>query len=178
MRNAVKTVGRLAKGKSITAYKEVRSKFKDLQLNAVDVDVKKPRSAPSSPKFRDSRGSIQSLGVSPTFLARKLKSTPEKSHGLRRCETSVSQHYNAESSSPGYSAYPPPARDSSSSDESSNDDDELNMAPLNLNLMEDMKDILSRTSASSYSSPPSVDRSVNSNFFFCFFSSCLFFCFI
>lgn len=56
MRNAVKTVGRLAKETSKTAYKEVRSKWKDMQTVRELEEAghgqlnHKPRSAPSSPK--------------------------------------------------------------------------------------------------------------------------------
>ena len=180
MRNAVKSVGKMAKRKSQSALKEVRLKFKELQVNEDGEDPApsdlhrhfsngKPRSAPSSPNFIKSRlggggggggGAGLAGGGSPEL------SGSEQSHSLRRCETSVNQqHYKASSSSPGYSAFreqsATAAATSSSSAESSNDEDELNMAPLNLNLMEDMKDILSMAS-SSYSNPPTVpDRSVN-----------------
>ena len=179
MRNAVKTVGRLAKEKSRTAYKEVRSKLKDMQTNKEIEEAaypyptsngngksrEKPRSAPSSPKI--SGGNMSSMNlrragvVSPTTLKRQLSSTPVDRSGnyLRRCETSVSQHYHVGGTSPGQ----PMSKagiNLSSSDSSSSDEDDLNMAPLNLNLMDDMKDILARTTEMG-SSPPAVDRSVN-----------------
>lgn len=180
MRNAVKSVGKMAKRKSQSALKEVRLKFKELQVNedgeeSAHTDPHrlftngKPRSAPSSPNFVKTRtgGRITIAGDFGGGAGGGSElSGSELSHSLRRCETSVNQqHFNADSSSPGYSAFREQSATatatSSSSAESSNDEDELNMAPLNLNLMDDMKDILSRAS-SSYSNPPSVpDRSVN-----------------
>ena len=169
MRNAVKTVGRLAKEKSRTAYREVRSKFKDMQIHRelegaayTSGNSKlrdKPRSAPSSPKLSsDMSASQRRTAVSPPVLTQQLNSNfLDRNHSLRRCETSVSQHYHA-GSSPGF-----PSATSSSDD--SGTEDELNMTPLNLNLMDDMKDILAKTA--SRSTPPAVDRSVNTNFFFC-----------
>ena len=102
--------------------------------------------------------------VSPSTLKRQLSSTLVDRSGnyLRRCETSVSQHYNVGETSPGQ-PMSKAGTNLSSTDTSSSDDDDLNMAPLNLNLMDDMKDILARTTdmGSSCSSPPVVDRSVN-----------------
>ena len=175
MRNAVKTVGRLAKEKSRTAYREVRSKFKDMQIHRelegaayTSGNSKlrdKPRSAPSSPKLSsDMSASQRRTAVSPPVLTQQLNSNfLDRNHSLRRCETSVSQHYHA-GSSPGF-----PSATSSSDD--SGTEDELNMTPLNLNLMDDMKDILAKTA--SRSTPPAVDRSVNTNFFFLSCHFCL-----
>lgn len=173
MRNAVKNVGRL-KEKSRTAYREVRSKFKDMQIHRELEGASyshpsgngklhdKPRSTPSSPKFSgsDVSGSHRrTAGVSVSTLTHQLNANfLDRNHSLRRCETSVSQHYHIEGSSPGYPTET--NRTSSSSGGSSDSDDELNMTPLNLNLMDDMKDILARTAAS-VTSPPAVDRSVS-----------------
>lgn len=169
MRNAVKTVGRLAKEKSRTAYREVRSKFKDMQINrelegaaysAANTKLRdKPRSAPSSPKFSSSDMSANQRRtvVSPSTLTHQINSNfIDRNHSLRRCETSVSQHYHVSGSSPGY---PTGTNGASSSSDESGTEDELNMIPLNLNLMDDMKDILAKT-ASSASTPPAIDRSV------------------
>jgi hypothetical protein len=169
MRNAVKTVGRLAKEKSRTAYREVRSKFKDMQINrelegaaysAANTKLRdKPRSAPSSPKFSSSDVSANQRRtvVSPSTLTHQINSNfIDRNHSLRRCETSVSQHYHVSGSSPGY---PTGTNGASSSSDESGTEDELNMIPLNLNLMDDMKDILAKT-ASSASTPPAIDRSV------------------
>jgi len=187
----VKTVGRLAKEKSRVAYKEVRSKFKDMQTSKEIEETtnypypltttnngngklrEKPRSAPSSPKMSGAGISMNQrrVGVlSPATLKRQLSSTLVDRSGnyLRRCETSVSQHYHVGETSPGQ----PIAgiNLSSSSSSSSSDEDDLNMAPLNLNLMDDMKDILARaTDMGSSPTPPAIDRSVNTNHFFtCF----------
>lgn len=180
MRNAV----RLAKEKSRTAYREVRSKFKDMQIhkelegaayshstgNAKLRD--KPRSAPSSPKLSSSEmsASHRRTAVSPSTLTHQLNSNfLDRNHSLRRCETSVSQHYHVSGNSPGF---PAESNGDSSSTDGSDTEDELNMTPLNLNLMDDMKDILAKTSAS-VSTPPAVDRSVNifpfSSLEFCLF---------
>lgn len=92
------------------------------------------------------------------------------SHSLRRCETSVTHAYHMGTvSGPGYQPQESSGLDglancssrssSSGGDEGSGGEDELHMLPLDLgNLMDDMKDVLSRTSVSS--SPPAVDRSV------------------
>lgn len=179
MRNAVKTVGRLAKEKSRTAYKEVRSKFKDMQTSKESEETtypyptnngngmlrEKPRSAPSSPKIGGGGISINQrrVGVlSPATLKQQLSSTLVDRSGnyLRRCETSVSQHYHVGETSPGQ----PIAEINLSSSSSSSDEDDLNMAPLNLNLMDDMKDILARScDMGSSSTPPAIDRSVNTS---------------
>jgi len=205
MRNAVKSVGKMAKRKSRTAMKEVRMKFKELNVSDIGDDTSaaaaghfgngKPRSAPSSPNFlkmkaASLRGRGGTAGTAAAAAAAEVSGS-EQSHSLRRCETSVNpQQFIAGSSSPGYSAFRDDSNSSSSacaaattttasssSAESSNDDDEdeeeeeedddeLNMAPLNLNLMDDMKDILSRAT-SSYSNPPSVpDRSRKPNIFY------------
>lgn len=168
MRNAV----RLAKEKSRTAYREVRSKFKDMQIHKElegaayshstgNTKLRdKPRSAPSSPKLSSSEmsASHRRTAVSPSTLARQLNSNfLDRNHSLRRCETSVSQHYHVSGNSPGF---PAETNGESSSTDGSDTEDELNMTPLNLNLMDDMKDILARTAAS-VSTPPAVDRSVN-----------------
>lgn len=168
MRNAV----RLAKEKSRTAYREVRSKFKDMQVNkglegptyshpTGNSKLRdKPRSAPSSPKFSSSDMSAnhRRAVVSPSALTHQLNSNfLDRNHSLRRCETSVSQHYHVSGSSPGFLAE---TNGASSSSDGSDTEDELNMMPLNLNLMDDMKDILARTAAT-VSTPPAVDRSVN-----------------
>lgn len=144
MKNAVKTMSRLAKEKSKTAYREMRSKIKDMQQPKEMDD--KPRSAPSSPKFGSSKS-----GVPSSALTRQLSSSVID-RSLRRCETSVSQHYVTEGQS--FSIYP---QETSSESES---DDELNMAPLNLNLMDDLKDILARSTTSVAAAPPVVDRTV------------------
>lgn len=170
MRNAVKTVGRLAKEKSRTAYREVRSKFKDMQIHRElegaafstgNTKLRdKPRSAPSSPKFgvSDVSTNQRRAAVSPATLSHQLNSNfLDRNHSLRRCETSVSQHYHVSGSSPGFPTGTNGA--SSSSSEESGTEDELQMTPLNLNLMDDMKDILART-ASTESTPPAIDRSV------------------
>ncbi|KAI9556760.1 hypothetical protein GHT06_016551 [Daphnia sinensis] len=169
MRNAVKTVGRLAKEKSRTAYREVRSKFKDMQIHRELEGASfstgntklrdKPRSAPSSPKFgvSDVSTNQRRTAVSPATLSHQLNSNfLDRNHSLRRCETSVSQHYHVSGSSPGFPTGTNGA--SSSSSEESGTEDELQMTPLNLNLMDDMKDILART-ASTESTPPAIDRS-------------------
>ena len=182
----MKTVGRLAKEKSRVAYKEVRSKFKDMQTskeieettnypypstttnNGNGMLREKPRSAPSSPKMGGAGISMNQrrVGVlSPATLKRQLSSTLVDRSGnyLRRCETSVSQHYHVGDTSPGQ---PIAGINLSSSSSSSSDEDDLNMAPLNLNLMDDMKDILARaTDMGSSSTPPAIDRSVNTNHF-------------
>lgn len=171
MRNAVKTVGRLAKEKSRTAYREVRSKFKDMQIHR-ELDGaafstgntklrEKPRSAPSSPKFGvgDVSSNQRRTVMSPATLTQQLNSNfLDRNHSLRRCETSVSHHYHVSGSSPGFPTETNGA--SSSSSEESGTEDELHMTPLNLNLMDDMKDILARTT-STESTPPAIDRSVN-----------------
>lgn len=177
MRNAVKTMSRLAKEKSRTAYREVRSKIKDMhgarEIDGASFNTSptkgglhdKPRSAPSSPKFNGSgKGSLASQrksGVPPSALTRQLSSSVID-RSLRRCETSVSQHYVSDAN-PGFPS--PFACQASSSDESGSED-ELNMAPLNLDLMDDLKDILAKSAAMS-STPPVVDRSVKPSFFFC-----------
>ena len=170
MRNAVKTVGRLAKEKSRTAYREVRSKFKDMQIHRELEGAAysggnttklrdKPRSAPSSPKFNSSDVSAnqRSTAVSPSTLTHQINSNfIDRNHSLRRCETSVSHHYHTSGSSPGF---PTGTNGASSSSDESETEDELNMTPLNLNLMDYTKDILAKT-ASSGSTPPAIDRSV------------------
>lgn len=180
MRNAVKNVGRLAKEKSRTAYREVRSKFKDMQIHRELEGASyshpsgngklhdKPRSAPSSPKFSgsDMSGGHRRAGVSSTLTHQLNSNFLDRNHSLRRCETSVSQHYHVGGTSPGFPTEM--NRTSSSSGGSSDSDDELNMTPLNLNLMDDMKDILARTSSSA-TSPPAVDRSVSTGLVALFF---------
>ncbi len=182
MRNAVKNVSRLAKEKGRTAIREVRSKFKDMQIHKeleggayshTSGNSKlrdKPRSAPSSPKFSSSDMSAgqRRAAVSPSVLTQQINSNfLDRNHSLRRCETSVSQHYHV-GSSPGF---PGGTNGTSSSSDDSGTEDELSMTPLNLNLMDDMKDILAKTAASG-STPPAVDRSVN------IFSYCIFGCLV
>ena len=147
MKNAVKTMGRLAKEKSKTAYREMRSKIKDMQQHREMDD--KPRSAPSSPKFSNSS---KSSGLPSSALTRQLSSSVID-RSLRRCETSVSQHYVTDAQS--FTIDP-----LGTSSESESDDD-LNMAPLNLNLMDDLKEILAKSTTSSIvATPPVVDRTV------------------
>ena len=146
VRHAVKTMGRLAKEKSRTAYREVRSKIKDSMHSNRDAG-EKPRSAPSSPKFGNH---AKMASAAPSGLTRQLSSSVID-RSLRRCETSVSQHYAATASLNG----------SASSEDSAGtagSDDDLNMAPLNLNLMDDFKDLLAQ---STVMGPPLVDRSVS-----------------
>lgn len=174
MRNAVKTVGRLAKETSKTAYKEVRSKWKDMQtVRDLDdtaypahghVTQHKPRSAPSSPKLRSGDRMAGRLSPSSTLKRAAMHSTllERAGHGLRRCETSVSQHYHV-GSSPGYQQHSGLDDAGSSSSGDNSTDDELHMLPLDLgNLMDDMKDVLAKTAVSS-PPPPIVDRSVSEN---------------
>ena len=73
---------------------------------------------------------------------------------LRRCETSVSQHYAGTASLNGSASSEDNAGTAGS-------DDDLNMAPLNLNLMDDFKDLLAQ---STVMGPPLVDRSVSFKF--------------
>lgn len=152
----MKEQSRLAKEKSRTACKDIRSRFKDLQVNK-DVDdagalrrsqdyLDKPRSAPSSPKF----SSMKITGTLPASNTDK---------NLRRCRTSVTSHYHNDSCSPTITI-------DSSSDDSSTTEEDLQLAPLNLNLVDDMKEILDRFPVDM---PPAVDRSVIFHFCLAFF---------
>ena len=113
----------------------------------------KPRSAPSSPKIGTlSMPNKRHSGVPSKGLSHKLNATIEKNHSLRRCETSVTHHYHANSSSPGFP-------ETNSTSEDSSNDEELQMPRLNLDLVEDMKDYLFKATSISHSTPPAVDRS-------------------
>ena len=123
----------------------------------------KPRSAPSSPKIGTlSMPNKRHSGVPSKGLSHKLNATIEKNHSLRRCETSVTHHYHANSSSPGFP-------ETISTSEDSSNDEELQMPRLNLDLVEDMKDYLFKATSISHSTPPAVDRSVRTWKIVCFF---------
>jgi len=70
-------------------------------------------------------------------------------------------------SSPGLSGEFDAAEAASSSSDDTSSQELHELPPLNLDLVEDMKDILFRTSSISTSGPPAVDRSVIiSSFYF------------